>query len=161
MRKNGIIGTDGEQMIKFSSEKVAEIIAKQKPMDVEIIERVRDNLEKKGIPLVQSEEMDRYLLSRGSEGVTFYGEPVIGLHTNASASGFFEELIHLGQILDGRAKENDMENKLMLEIEAKQRLLKNRLAYGLTDFEVEVTTQSLNNYLRQLEDFRKAGGANV
>ena len=97
MSKSGIITTDGEQMMtSLSSEKSAEIIAKQKPMDVEVIERVKANLEKKDISLVQSEEIDRYLLSRGSEGVTFFGEPVICLHTNASASGFFEELIHLG-----------------------------------------------------------------
>ena len=161
MTKNGIIAADGEQMISLSSEKSAEIIARQKPMRVEVIERVRANLENKGISLVQSEEINGFLLSRGSEGVTFYGEPVICLHTNASASGFFEELIHLGQILDGRVKENDDENRLLLEIEAKQRLLMNRRAYGITDFEVEVITKSLNGTLAELDNFRKAGGVNV
>ena len=159
--ESGIIDTDGEQMTNFNSEKSLEILSKQKPMDPEVIARVKANLEKKGIPLVQSEEMDRYLLSRGSEGVTFYGEPLIVLHTNASASGFYEELIHLGQILDGRAKENDEENKIMLEIDAKQRLIKYRRAYGLTDFEVEITTESLNDNLEKLDDLRRVGGTNV
>ena len=54
-----------------------------------------------------------------------------------------------------------MESKLLMEIDAKQRLIKYRRAYGLTDFEVEVTAESLNDYAMQLDDLRKAGGVNV
>ena len=62
---------DGELMKILNSLKAQEIVAKQKPMDVEVIKRVKANLEKKGIYVEQSEDINRYLLSRGSEGITF------------------------------------------------------------------------------------------
>ena len=149
--KAGIIDT-----MMLSSKKAAEIINTQKPIDKEVFERVKESLAKKGIAIHQSEESDKWLISKGAEAVTF-SDGTIVMHTNVSASGFFEELIHYGQIKNGRSIAGDIENNILLEIEAKERLIKNRKAYGITDYEIEVLTDGLNYYKIELEKIRKAG----
>ena len=79
------------------------------------------------------------------------------MHTRVSASGFFEELIHYGQVKGGRAIFGNEENMLSMEIEAQERLLENRRAYKITPFEVETLTNNLNWYKIQLENLRKGG----
>ena len=140
----------------FHSEKAKEIILRQKQMDTGIVQRVKASLSKKGIILEQSEEWDTYLVSQGMEATTFSDGTMV-LHTKVSASGFFEELIHYGQIKSGRATYGNEENMLMLEIEAKERLINNKLAYGITEYEIEVLTDVLNQYRRKLENIRKGG----
>ena len=91
--KNGILGagaesTNEEGDVLFNSEKAAEIIAKQKPMDPEVIARVKASLKKQGGIIAQSEEIDRYLMANGREASTFT-EGMMWMHTEVSASGFF------------------------------------------------------------------------
>ena len=81
----------------FYSEKSRGIIEKQTPIDEMIVKRVKESLAKKGIILEQSEEWDKYLITTGREAVT-YTDGTMVMHTRVSASGFFEELIHYGQI---------------------------------------------------------------
>ena len=161
MHKSGILGAgtesaNDEGVVLFYSEKAAEIIAKQEPIDPKVIQRVNASLEKQGGIIVQSEEIDRYLVANGREASTFT-DGMIWMHTEVSASGFFEELIHYGQIINGRAEYGNDENELLMEIEAKERLIKNRRAYGITDFEVEMLAEALNSYKIQLDDLRRAG----
>ena len=118
--------------------------------------RVKTALEKKGISLHQSDEADKWLISKGAEAVTF-SDCTMVMHTNVSASGFFEELIHYGQIRSGRTVVGDIENNILMEIEAKERLLKYRISYGITDFETEVLTAGLEYYKIELEKMRKVG----
>ena len=167
MPKNGILGAgtesaNDEEVEVFHSQKSLEILAKQKPMeDLETIARVKENLEKKGIYIVQDEEGDRYVESQGYEAVVLYqgdDELTIVMHTNISASGFYEELIHIGQIQSGRAIPYDKENEIEMEIEAKERLIKNKDAYKITDYEVEVLTAHLNSYKIQLDELRMGRG---
>ena len=166
MPKNSILGVETETaneegVVLFNSEKAAEIIAQQKPMDPQVIARVRANLEKKGIYIVQDEDGDAYVISQGSEAVVMYeggSETTIVMHTNISASGFFEELIHIGQLQSGRAIIYDKENEIEMEIEAKERLIKNQCAYEITDFEVAELTKSLNSYRIRLDEMRRVRG---
>jgi hypothetical protein len=79
------------------------------------------------------------------------------IHTRVSASGFFEELIHYGQVKSERAIFGDEENMLLMEIEAQEKLLRNQKAYGITQFEAEILTNNLNWYKIQLENLRKGG----
>ena len=137
------------------SEKIAEIINAQKPVDKVILNRVKKALEKKGVSLHQSEKTDEWLISKGAEAVTF-SDGTIVMHTNVSASGFFEELTHYGQIINGRAIAGDIENNILMEIEAKERLIKHRKAYGITDYEVEVLAVGLDYYKMELQNLRKA-----
>ena len=143
-----------EWFIGLISEKAADIIKKQVPVNKEVITRVKRSLAEKGITLEQSAEIDSWLISKGAEAVTFSNGMML-MHTEVSASGLFEELIHYGQLIGGRVIEGDVENNLLLEIEAKERLLKNRKAYRITDYEVEILTDILNNYKAQLDDIRK------
>ena len=106
--------------------------------------------------LGQSESMDKYLVSQGNEAATF-SDGTIVLHTSISASGFFEELIHYGQIKNGRAIIGDDENNLLLEIEAKERLIKYQKAYKITDYEIEVLTEALGEYTIKLKNLKKGG----
>ena len=72
------------------------------------------------------------------------------LHTRVSASGFFEELIHYGQVMSGRAISGDEENTLLMEIEAQERLIKHQSAYGILDYEIDVLKSNLSHYRNQL-----------
>jgi len=48
----------------LSSEKAAEIINKQQPMDKNIVERVKNTLYNKGVILEQSDEFDKWLITK-------------------------------------------------------------------------------------------------
>jgi len=137
----------------LSSERAAEIINKQKPIDKAVVKRVKRSLADRGVVLEQSREIDEWLISKGAEAVTF-SDGTICMHTNVSASGFFEELIHYGQIKNGLSVVGDVENNLILEIAAKERLIKNQKAYQITDYEIEVLTDILLQYKILLEDLR-------
>ena len=153
---NSIIDTGGKD-IMLISEKAQEIIEKQKPIDPATIERVKNSLENKGVSLEQSDEMDKWLISKGAEAVTF-SDGTIVLHTNASASGLFEELIHYGQVKSGRAIAGNDKNNLLMEIEAKEQLIKYQNAYKITDYEIEVLTNVLGDYKILLENLMKGSG---
>lgn len=140
----------------LNSEKAKKIIARQQPISQDIINRVKNNLAEKGIVLEQSTEWDRYLISNGNEAITFSDGTMV-MHTNVSASGFYEELIHYGQIKQGRANAGDIENNLLLEIETKKRLIKNKKAYKITDYEIEVLKDILNEYQTRLNELKKGG----
>jgi len=141
---------------QFNSEKTVDIINKQKPMNPEVIKRVKESLLKKGTILDQSVEIDKYLESRGKEGIT-YSDGTIIMHTKVSASGFFEELIHYGQIKNGRAIYGDERNTILMEIEAKEKLIRNKKSYDITDYEIEILTDSLNWYKNSLDILEKGG----
>lgn len=135
--------------MQFQSEKSEEIVSKQKPMTVSVIDRVKMSLAEKNVVLDQSAEWDAYLMANGTEAITFSDGTII-LHTRVSASGFFEELIHYGQVMSGRAVPGDEENTLLMEIEAQERLIKHQSAYGITDYEIEVLRSNLCHYCNQL-----------
>ena len=65
-------------------------------------------------------------------------------------SRVYEELIHYGQINSGRAIPGNRINNLLLEIEAKERLINNRRAYNITDFEIDVLSDVLSAYRLEL-----------
>ena len=68
-----------------------------------------------------------------------------------------EELIHYGQILKGLQIEGDIENNILLEIATKEKLIKNQKPYKITDYEIEILTNSINNYKMDLGIIRKRG----
>ncbi|MCL1903131.1 MAG: hypothetical protein FWF94_01775, partial [Oscillospiraceae bacterium] len=107
----------------FSSEKTREILENQVPMDTETIEKVKTSLAEKGVVMAQTKELDKFLEEYGNEATTF-SDGTIVLHTKVSASGFYEELIHYGQLKSGRVVFGNDENRLLMEIEAQERLIK-------------------------------------
>ena len=140
----------------LNSEKAAEIISTQKPMDKSVINRVKKTLASKGVKIEQSAELDKYLILAGKEAVV-YSDNTIVMHTGVSASGFFEELIHYGQLKSGRAVYGDNINTVLLEIEAQERLIKYKKAYKITDEEIAILKSNLNEYKILLEKLQGEG----
>jgi len=108
-------------------------------MDKEKFLKIKSAFEKRGGVIQCDEPTDRYLDYKKAEGLT-YNEDLILLKTNASASAVFEELIHATQY---KRKRNDgtYENRLLMEIEAQEKLIKYKKA--------------LLDYYEELKDFRK------
>lgn len=63
-------------------------------------------------------------------------------------------MIHLSQIKDRDLYSADRKKselaRLKNEIAAKEKLLKNRKAYGITDYEIEIIKESIKNYEEQV-----------
>ena len=149
-----MVGIGGDNISTFYSEKSEEVRKNQNPLDITIVERVKKVLGKKGIVLHQSVDADRHLIADGKEATT-YSDGTIIMHTNVSASAFYEELIHYGQVKSGRAVVGDAENYYLMEIEAQERLIKYQNAYRITDYEIEILTGNLEFYKIQLAELRK------
>jgi len=134
----------------FNSKKAKEIINSQKPISKDIVNRVKDNLSKKGVILEQSDEGDKFLMQRGAEAATLAPGDLIILHTRVSASGFFEELIHYGQIKRGNFDLYSNEDNIIKEIEAQEKLIKYQKSYKITDYEIEILKNNLEIYKAKL-----------
>jgi 5-bromo-4-chloroindolyl phosphate hydrolysis protein len=52
---------------------------------------------------------------------------------------------------------NDEINNYLMEIEAKDRLIKYQKAYKITDYEIDVLKETLNEYKIKLENLKKGG----
>ena len=140
---------------KLFSEKSEEILSKQKLVDGVLLEKVVKNLRKQDITVWMDNEADRFLNLGGAEATTMYPN-VIVFHSKLSASGMYEELVHLAQIRKLGREPTNIE-KIKLEIEAKEKLLRNKKSYGITDYEENVIKDSINHYSKLLE---KIGGKN-
>ena len=139
----------------LNSEKAQAVILKQIPLDKTVVERVKQALERKGVTLSQSEDIDKNLISRGREATVYDPGDLILMHTRVSVSGFFEELIHYGQILNGHYNRNSPTDIIKMEIEAQEKLIKHRDAYRIPDEEIALLTENLAHYkmtLVRLED---------
>ena len=108
-------------------------------------------------PIEQNDEIDTYLERTGREA-TILSSGDIMMHSKVSASGLFEELIHWGQIKKYGTNISKVQNCLC-EIEAKEKLLQNAKAYGITDYEIRIIKESLLFYKKQLEILK--GGSDV
>lgn len=144
--------------IIFNSDKTREILNKQKPVNPEIFSRVKKRLTALGYSVECNSEIDAYLERSGKEASVINtgdeGKAIVFFHTKLSASGLFEELIHLSQIKDRDLYSADRKKselaRLKNEIAAKEKLLKNRKAYGITDYEIEIIKESIKNYEEQV-----------
>ena len=115
--------------------------------------KIKSAFEKRGGIIQCDEDTNKYLDFRKAEGLT-YNENLILLKTNASVSAVFEELIHSTQYRQGR-NDGTYENRLLMEIETQEKLIKYQKAYGISDVETEQTKKALSDYQDELKDFRK------
>lgn len=137
------------------SEKSEEILDKQKLVDPSLLNSVTNRLKEQGITVWMDNEADRFLNRGGAEATTMYPD-IIAFHSKLSASGMYEELIHLAQIRKLGREPTAIET-IKMEIEAKEKLLRNSKAYGITEYEQEITKDSILYYAKLL---REAGGQN-
>ena len=111
---------------------------------------MRAAFERNGGKVLQSAEVDRYLQFRGAEGVTDNAYQIL-LRCDASRSAVFEEFIHTAQYRRGRVNEaieryGNVRGQAFLEIEAAEKLIRNRLAYRIPNNETKETIQRLRAY---------------
>jgi len=98
-------------------------------MDEKRFERIKVAFERNGGVIVSSPELDKHLDSRGADAATFNEDTIIIRSGQIpSATAMFEELIHTTQYRTGRANGS---NWMQMEIEAKQKLVRNQKAYGI------------------------------
>lgn len=141
---------------KLFSEKSEEILEKQKLVNAVLLEKVVKNLKKQNVTVWMDKEADRFLNSRGAEATTMYPN-VIVFHSKLSASGMYEELIHLAQIRKLGRQPKTIET-IKMEIEAKEKLLRNSKVYDITEYEQEITKKSIGYYTKLLKEAESKNG---
>lgn len=102
----------------------------------------------------QSIEAQRYLDYRGAEACT-WNEKTIQLRTNPTTSDVFEEFIHTAQYRAGKIPDQSVETVLKVEIEAAEKLIKNRRAYGIPNIETRQTIERLKKLRKEYESLRR------
>ena len=66
-------------------------------------------------------------------------------------------MIHLGQVKSGQTIQGSNINTILMEIEAQERLIKYQKAYKITDFEIDVLKNNLQDYKTKLENLLGGG----
>ena len=130
-------------------------------MDKERFNKIKLNLEKRGIRVIQDSDGDDYLKAMNAEAMTLSdGSAIIfQSHRVPSASACFEEIIHTAQIKT-KGMINTVGNNdgyieyLNREIEANEKVLRNSKAYGLTALDKESVMINLQGYKDKLKEVK-------
>ena len=96
---------------------------------------------------------DNILEKDHAEGSTFNATTIM-FPKHPSRAAVFEEFIHATQYRLGQ-NDGSYYCTLVNEIEAKEKLLRNRMAYKLTKQEIIDTRESLERYRQKLEKLRR------
>ncbi len=123
------------------------------PMPEEQFSRIKKRAETIGILILSDEDSERYVLSRGAEGITLNANTVC-LMRNPSRVAVFEELIHTSQYRSGKIDGTPL-SIARAEVEAKTKILRNAKAYNLTKTEINTTRKILENDRKALEQLLK------
>ena len=125
-------------------------------MPHEQFERIKRRFERQGGLFVMDEYAQEILNARGVEAITYCADTIL-LRPHPSRAAVFEELIHVTQY---RLGENDgaKYSKLICEIKAQQKLLRNKEAYQLTQQDIDLTIHNLNEYIEDLKRFCEVNG---
>ncbi len=126
------------------------------PMDRDKFLKIKNNLQNRGISVIQDEDGDAFLVAMNAEAMTLSDGSAVIFKSGKipSASAAFEEIIHATQIknngaLNDYGTESATKEYLHREIEANEKVLKYAKAYGLTDKDVESTSRNLKKYYGQ------------
>lgn len=124
------------------------------PMDRDNFLKIKNNLQNRGISVIQDEDGDAFLVAMNAEAMTLSDGSAVIFKSGKipSASAAFEEIIHTTQIknngaLNDYGTESATKEYLRREIEANEKVLKYAKAYGLTDKDVESTSRNLKNII--------------
>lgn len=124
------------------------------PIDSEKFARMKVAFERHGGIIDQSAEAQRYLDYRGAEAVT-WNEKTIQLRPNPTTSDVLEEFIHTSQYRMGKVPDQSPITVLTNEIEAVEKLIRYRKAYGIPNNETVQTIQRLRNMRNELSNITK------
>lgn len=132
------------------------------PMDKDRFEKIKQSLEKKGVSVIQDREGDAFLSHMGAEALTLSDGSAVIFQSGRvpSASAVFEEVIHVGQIrkkgvVDEYGNKQGTLEYLSREIEAGEKLIKNKRAYRLTEKDVESVRENLESYYKEFDKVKK------
>ena len=119
------------------------------PMEAERYQAMRKGLLKNGIKTIQAQGDDlRYLRAISAEASYGYGY-ITHVGEIPSASAMFEEVIHSTQArIYGEFTSNDNAELCAREIAANRMLLKNKVAYGFDEIDVEDISKNLQKWER-------------
>lgn len=127
-------------------------------MDETKFNKIKSGLEKNGIAVIQDADGDAYLKHMNAEAMTLSDGSAVIFQSGRvpSASAVFEEMIHTSQIKKNGMIESTGDIKayveyLNREIEANEKLLKYKKAYGLTKEDIESVEENLAKYYEDLK----------
>lgn len=152
---SGIMSVENAQTKHFTKVKVEEI----PPMKEDKFVKMKANLERQGVAVIQDADGDEYLKGMGAEAITLSDGSAVIFQSGRipSASAMFEEIIHVSQIkkngmVESTGNKRSAVEYLRREIEANQKLLKNQKAYGLTEKDVESVQENLEMYYKKMKE---------
>ena len=148
--ESGIIELGSEAMYRKSSE------GKIEPMPKKQLHRIIRKFKANGGIIQMNDNTDSYLEKNHAEAVTYDSKTIL-LKQNPSRASVFEELIHATQYREGK-NDGSYKSRLLCEIEAQNKLLKNAKAYKLTQKEVDQTKAALEAYNSELAAYYEHGG---
>lgn len=156
--KSGTMKPRDSQLKPFTKVKLEDI----PPMQEAKYSTIKSNLAKKGVAVIQDTDGDAFLKAMGAEAMTLSdGSAVIFQSTRVpSASAVFEELIHVTQIREKGVIESTGNTQAAIEylnreIEANEKLLRNKKAYDLTDKDIESIHENLEMYYEKMKEVKK------
>jgi hypothetical protein len=154
LEKSSIINVEKGQKKPYTKIKAEDI----PPMDTNRFNIMKKGLEKNGIAVIQDSDGDDYLKGMGAEAITLSDGSAVIFQSGRvpSASAAFEEIIHTTQIRTNGMVDLTIESQSAIEyckreIEANEKLLKYKKAYGLTPEDIESVSENLEKYYKLLE----------
>lgn len=123
---------------------------KIKPMPKKQLKKIVKAFRKNGGIIQMNTDTDGYLEYKKAEAITYDAKTIL-LRQNPGRAAVFEELIHAAQFRKGM-NDGSLRSRIICEIEAQNKLLRNAKAYKLTDAEIRQTRSALKAYEKQLNE---------
>ena len=123
---------------------------KIEPMPKKQLQKIVKVFRKNDGIIQMNAETDRYLEYKKAEAITYDAKTIL-LRQNSGRAAVFEELIHATQFRKGM-NDGSLRSRIICEIEAQNKLLRNAKAYKLTDAEIRQTRSALKAYEKQLNE---------
>lgn len=125
------------------------------PMPKKQLQKIVKSFKRQGGIIQMSQDTDAYLESKKAEAITYDAKTIL-LKRRPGRAAVYEELIHATQFHQGM-NDGSIKSRLICEIEAQEKLLKNQRAYKLTDAEIKQTEKALKAYQAQLRELNERG----
>lgn len=123
---------------------------KIEPMPKKQLQKIVKAFRKNGGIIQMNTDTDGYLEYKKAEAITYDAKTIL-LRQNPGRAAVFEELIHAAQFRKGM-NDGSLRSRIICEIEAQNKLLRNAKAYKLTDAEIRQTRSALKAYEKQLNE---------
>ncbi len=120
------------------------------PMPKKQLQKIVKAFRKNGGIIQMNADTDGYLEYKKAEAITYDAKTIL-LRQNPGRAAVFEELIHATQFRK-RMNDGSFRSRIICEIEAQKKLLRNARAYKLTDAEIRQTKSALKAYEKQLDE---------